>query len=124
MSKWPFIVYLSPSKNCVVKHDFTRSGYTISAHFNNMLTALLKLHKLFLVKPVPIEEDCTNYRWKWFKGSAANNRVLKDAITRANDFRISDEMPYDPLKAEIPEVDDQISSDNDVGFIDQVQPSQ
>ncbi|KAG8380356.1 hypothetical protein BUALT_Bualt06G0007000 [Buddleja alternifolia] len=259
-------------KNCVVKHDFKRSGYTISAHFNNVLTVLLKLHTLFLVKPVPIEEDCANDRWKWFKGclgaldgtyiplrvaqkdkgryrnrkgdistnvlavcdinmnyvymlcgwegSAADSRVLKDAITRANGFRIPDghyylcdsgytngqsflapyrgvryhiqdwnsqrtppqnahelfnkvhakarnviersfallkgrwailqsnsfypvkvqnciimgcgllhnfirtEMPYDLLEAEIPEVDDQISDDNDVAFIDQVEPSQ
>ncbi|KAG8390918.1 hypothetical protein BUALT_Bualt01G0133500 [Buddleja alternifolia] len=259
-------------KNCVVKHDFKRSGYTISAHFNNVLSALLKLHTLFLVKPVPIEEDCANDRWKWFKGclgaldgtyiplrvaqkdkgryrnrkgdistnalavcdintnyvymlcgwegSAANSRVLKDAITRANGFRIPDghyylcdsgytngqgflapysgvryhiqdwnsqrtpsqnahelfnkvhakarnviersfallkgrwailrsnsfypvkvqnriimgcdllhyfirtEMPYDPLEAEIPEADDQITDDNDVAFIDQVEPSQ
>ncbi|KAG8382706.1 hypothetical protein BUALT_Bualt05G0105300 [Buddleja alternifolia] len=36
-------------------------------HFNNVLSALLKLHTLFLVKPVPIEDDCTNERWKRFK---------------------------------------------------------
>ncbi|KAG8371377.1 hypothetical protein BUALT_Bualt13G0081500 [Buddleja alternifolia] len=222
-------------KNVVVKHDFKRSGYTISAHFNNVLTALLRLHTLFLVKPQPIEEHCTNDRWKWFQGclgaldgtyiplregSAADSRVLKDAITRANGFRIPDgnyylcdsgytngqgflapyqgvryhiqewnsqrtppqnahelfnkvhamarnviersfallkgrwsilrsnffypvkvqnriimacgllhnfirtEMPYDPLEAEIPEVDDQILDDNDVAFIGQVEPSQ
>ncbi|KAG8391582.1 hypothetical protein BUALT_Bualt01G0202500 [Buddleja alternifolia] len=87
-------------KNVVVKHDFKRSGYTISAHFNNVLAAFLRLHTLFLVKPQPIEEHCTNDRWKWFQ------------------------MPYDPLEAEIPEVDDQISDDNDVAFIDQVEPSQ
>ncbi|KAG8369071.1 hypothetical protein BUALT_Bualt15G0112100 [Buddleja alternifolia] len=32
------------------------------------------------------------------------------------------EMPYDLLEEEIPEVDDQISDDNDVAFIDQVEP--
>ncbi|KAG8369524.1 hypothetical protein BUALT_Bualt14G0022500 [Buddleja alternifolia] len=241
-------------------------------HFNNVLTALLKLHTLFLVKPVPIGEDCTNDRWKWFKGclgaldgtyiplrvalkykpryrnrkgdisvnvlvvcdinmnyvyllcgwegSAADSGVLKDAITRQNGFRVPDgnyylcdsgyingdgflapyrgvryhiqewnsqrtplenahelfnkvhacarnviersfallkgrwailrsnffypvkvqnriimacallhnfiriEMPYDPLEAEIPEVDDEISDDPDVAFIDQVESSQ
>ncbi|KAG8367162.1 hypothetical protein BUALT_Bualt16G0043900 [Buddleja alternifolia] len=55
-------------KNRIVKHHFKRSGYTISTHFNNVLTALLKLHTLFLVKPVPIEADCRNERWKRFKG--------------------------------------------------------
>ncbi|KAG8371491.1 hypothetical protein BUALT_Bualt13G0093200 [Buddleja alternifolia] len=144
--------------------------------FSRLCYLLEKLHTLFLVKPVPIEEDCANDRWKWFKGclgaldgtyislrvaqkdrgryrnrkgdistnilavcdinmnyvyklcgwegSAADSRVLKDAITRANGFRIPDGvyMPYDPLEAEIPEVDDQISDDNDVAFIDQVEP--
>ncbi|KAG8372423.1 hypothetical protein BUALT_Bualt12G0064600 [Buddleja alternifolia] len=34
------------------------------------------------------------------------------------------EMPYDSLEAEIPEVDDEISDDPDIAFIDQVKPSQ
>ncbi|KAG8382613.1 hypothetical protein BUALT_Bualt05G0095700 [Buddleja alternifolia] len=56
------------TKNRIVKHHFKRSGYTIITHFNNVLTALLKLHTLFLVKPVPIEVNCRNERWKRFKG--------------------------------------------------------
>ncbi|KAG8367927.1 hypothetical protein BUALT_Bualt16G0123600 [Buddleja alternifolia] len=127
------VVGLSSNKN-------VKSGYTISAHFNNVLTALLKLHTLFLVKPAPIEDDFTNERWKWFKGClgaldgnyiplrvaqkdkgryrnrkgdistnvlavcdtnmnyiymlcgweglVADSRVLKNAITRENGFRI------------------------------------
>ncbi|KAG8377702.1 hypothetical protein BUALT_Bualt08G0060300 [Buddleja alternifolia] len=138
-------------KNVVVKHDFKRSGYTINAHFNNVLTALLRLHTLFLVKPQPIEEHCTNDRWKWFQGCLGaldgtyiplSFALLKGrwAILRSNSFYlvkvqnriimacgllhnfIRTEMPYDPLEAEIPEVDDQISDDNDVAFIDQVEP--
>ncbi|KAG8363805.1 hypothetical protein BUALT_Bualt19G0060500 [Buddleja alternifolia] len=62
------IVLAHHKKNCIVKHDFKRSGYTISKHFNSVLSALLKLHNLFLVKPTPIEDDTTNERWKWFKG--------------------------------------------------------
>ncbi|KAG8382410.1 hypothetical protein BUALT_Bualt05G0074400 [Buddleja alternifolia] len=193
-------------KNCIVKHDFKRSGYTISKHFNSVLSALLKLYNLFLVKPTPIEDDTTNERWKWFKGClgaldvtdiplrvaktdkpryrnrkgdvsvnvlvvcdinmnyvymlcgwegfAADSRVLRDAITRENDFRIPDdiymwvdgqycavqnriimacalphnfiriEMPVDPLEAEFPKVDDEISDDHNSTFIDQVEPSQ
>ncbi|KAG8380409.1 hypothetical protein BUALT_Bualt06G0012400 [Buddleja alternifolia] len=128
------------TKNRIVKHHFKRSGYTISTHFNNVLTALLMLPTLFLVKPVPIEADCRNKRWKRFKGclgaldgtyiplrvaqknkaryrnrkgdvstnvlavcdinmnythllcgwegSAADSRVLKDAINRENGLRV------------------------------------
>ncbi|KAG8371718.1 hypothetical protein BUALT_Bualt13G0117300 [Buddleja alternifolia] len=231
-----------------------------------------QLHRLFLVKPTPIEDDTTNERWKWFKGclsalddtyiplrvgqkdkpryrnkkgdvlvnllavcdinmnyvyilsglegSAADSRVLKDAITRDNGFRVPDgkyylcdsgytngdgflapyrgvryhiqewnshrtppqnahelfnkvhararnvierffallkgrwailrsnsfypvkvqdriimacallhnyiqiEMPIDPLEAEFPEVNDDIDDDPNIGFIDQVEPSQ
>ncbi|KAG8388663.1 hypothetical protein BUALT_Bualt02G0148700 [Buddleja alternifolia] len=140
------IVLAHHKKNCIVKHDFKRSGYTISKHFNGVLSVLLKLHSLFLVKPTPIEDDCTNELWKWFKGclgaldgtyiplrvaqkdkaryrnrkgdvsvnvlavydinmnyvymlcgwegSAADSRVLKDAITRDNGFRVPDGKYY------------------------------
>ncbi|KAG8386517.1 hypothetical protein BUALT_Bualt03G0156700 [Buddleja alternifolia] len=117
-----------------------------------------------------------------WEGSAADSRVLKDAITRENNFRVPDgnyylcdsgytngdgflapyrgvryhiqewnshrtppqnahelfnkvdararnvieriEMSFDPLEAEFPEVDDQISDDHNATFIDQVEPSQ
>ncbi|KAG8363521.1 hypothetical protein BUALT_Bualt19G0031100 [Buddleja alternifolia] len=89
-----------------------------------------------------------------WEGSAADSRVLKDAITRDNEFRVPDailrsnsfypvkvqiriimacvllhnyiqiEMPVDPLEAEFLEVDDDISDDPNIGFVDQVEPSQ
>ncbi|KAG8387483.1 hypothetical protein BUALT_Bualt02G0025900 [Buddleja alternifolia] len=174
-------------KNMIVKHDFKRSGYTISKYFNNVLSALLKLHGLFLVKPTPIEDESTNDRWKWFKGclgaldgtylplrvaqkdkpryrnrkgdvstnvlavhARARNVIERSfalfkgrwAILRSNSFYpvkvqnrivmacallhnyIRVEMPFDPLEAEFPEVDDEISDDPEIGFIDQVEPSQ
>ncbi|XP_073121705.1 uncharacterized protein [Henckelia pumila] len=55
-------------KNCVIGHDYIRSGQTISAHFHEVMRALVKLHPLLLVKPVPVEETCTDENWKWFKG--------------------------------------------------------
>ncbi|KAG8368382.1 hypothetical protein BUALT_Bualt15G0039700 [Buddleja alternifolia] len=127
-------------KNMIVKHDFKRSGYTISMVFNNVLTALLSVHTLFRANPEPIEEGCRSERWKWFKGclgaldgtyipmrvrlsdkaryrnrkgdisvnvlgvcdinmkfiyiltgwegSAADSRVLKDALTRENGLKV------------------------------------
>ncbi|KAK4383716.1 hypothetical protein Sango_2749900 [Sesamum angolense] len=55
-------------KNCVVKHDFTRSGRTVSKHFHVVLHAVCKMHKVLLAKPTPIADDCSDPRWKWFKG--------------------------------------------------------
>ncbi|XP_073118648.1 uncharacterized protein [Henckelia pumila] len=55
-------------KNRVTGHDYIRSGQTISAHFHEVMRALLKLHLLLLVKPAPVDESCTNENWKWFKG--------------------------------------------------------
>lgn len=54
-------------KNRVVGFNFKRSGQTISAYVHLVLRAIMKLHDLFLVKPTPVEEDCNDPRWKWFK---------------------------------------------------------
>ncbi|KAG8387208.1 hypothetical protein BUALT_Bualt03G0229300 [Buddleja alternifolia] len=45
-----------------------RSGWTVSVHFHAVLTVVLKLHPLLLVTPTPICDDCTDIRWKNFKG--------------------------------------------------------
>ncbi|KAG8371301.1 hypothetical protein BUALT_Bualt13G0073500 [Buddleja alternifolia] len=55
-------------KNCIVKHDFIRSGHTVSKYFHAVLVALLKLYPLILVTPDPVQADSTDSRWKWFKG--------------------------------------------------------
>ncbi|KAL0312448.1 UNVERIFIED_CONTAM: hypothetical protein Sradi_5644100 [Sesamum radiatum] len=55
-------------KNCVVKHDFIRSGRTVSKHFHAVLHAVCEMHTVLLAKPTPICDDCTDPRWKWFKG--------------------------------------------------------
>ncbi|KAL0367557.1 UNVERIFIED_CONTAM: hypothetical protein Sradi_3645800 [Sesamum radiatum] len=55
-------------KNCVVKHDFVRSGRTISKHFHSVLMAVLRLHPILLPRPAPIQECCQDHRWRWFKG--------------------------------------------------------
>ncbi|KAG8368630.1 hypothetical protein BUALT_Bualt15G0065600 [Buddleja alternifolia] len=51
----------------VVRYDFKRALQTVSKHFHDVLIAVLKLHTLFLVKPIPIGDACTNPRWKLFK---------------------------------------------------------
>ncbi|KAL8530926.1 hypothetical protein ACS0TY_007811 [Phlomoides rotata] len=73
-----------------------RSCYTISKHFNTILNNVLKLHTILLVQHVP--KDNNDYRWKYFKGclcaldgtyvpvrgSATDNKILRDVITRTN----------------------------------------
>ncbi|KAL0373477.1 UNVERIFIED_CONTAM: hypothetical protein Sradi_3263400 [Sesamum radiatum] len=55
-------------KNCVVKHDFIRSGRTISKHFHSILRAVLRVQPLFLPRPAAVGEECQDPRWRWFKG--------------------------------------------------------
>jgi hypothetical protein len=54
-------------KNRIIKHQFRRSGETISRHFKNVLHAVIRLHAEFLKKPEPVPENSTDERWKWFK---------------------------------------------------------
>ncbi|KAL8488703.1 hypothetical protein ACS0TY_024842 [Phlomoides rotata] len=54
-------------KNKVVKFKFLRSGQTVSHYVHLVLGAVLQLHGILLAKPVPIPDDCTDPRWKWFK---------------------------------------------------------
>ncbi|KAL0366857.1 UNVERIFIED_CONTAM: hypothetical protein Sradi_3575800 [Sesamum radiatum] len=45
-------VLVHHKKNCVIKHDFIRSGRTISKHFHSVLKAVLRLNTILLAKPV------------------------------------------------------------------------
>ncbi|KAL0361262.1 UNVERIFIED_CONTAM: hypothetical protein Sradi_3810700 [Sesamum radiatum] len=45
-----------------------RSGRTISQCFHRVLNSICKLQDTFFALPVPIAEDCTDSRWRWFKG--------------------------------------------------------
>ncbi|KAI3469110.1 hypothetical protein Pfo_025773 [Paulownia fortunei] len=55
-------------KNCIVGHDYVRSGRIVSKHFHGVLNAILKLHTILLMQSMPVDEDCMNEMWKWFKG--------------------------------------------------------
>ncbi|KAL0303183.1 UNVERIFIED_CONTAM: hypothetical protein Sradi_6186400 [Sesamum radiatum] len=64
-----FSVLAHHKKNRIVKHDFIRSGRTVSKHFHRVLNAVLRLHPLLLAKPTPVPPNSTCSRWKWFEGS-------------------------------------------------------
>ncbi|KAL0427187.1 UNVERIFIED_CONTAM: hypothetical protein Slati_2893500 [Sesamum latifolium] len=75
-------------KNRVVKHDFIRSGRTISKHFHSILRAVLRVQLMLLARPFSIGEECQDSRWRWFKGSVADGRVLRDAISRPTGLKV------------------------------------
>ncbi|KAG6408084.1 hypothetical protein SASPL_131087 [Salvia splendens] len=53
-------------KNRRVGFHFWRSGQTISHYVNVVLKAVIMLHELFLAKPLPVDDQCQDSRWKWF----------------------------------------------------------
>ncbi|KAL0374293.1 UNVERIFIED_CONTAM: hypothetical protein Sradi_3345000 [Sesamum radiatum] len=55
-------------KNCVVKHDFIRSGRTISKHFHSVMRAVMRVQPMLLPRPSAVGEECEDPRWRWFKG--------------------------------------------------------
>ncbi|XP_041999625.1 uncharacterized protein LOC121749079 [Salvia splendens] len=64
-----FLSILSHHKKTrVVGHDFMRSSETVSKYTHVVLRGVLTLHDIFLVKPEPVGDDCTDSRWKCFKG--------------------------------------------------------
>ncbi|XP_047976969.1 uncharacterized protein LOC125218265 isoform X2 [Salvia hispanica] len=64
-----FLCVLSHHKKSrIVGYNFIRSSQTVSKYIHIVLRGILSLHSLFLVKPTPIDDACTDRRWKWFKG--------------------------------------------------------
>ncbi|KAL8472872.1 hypothetical protein ACS0TY_029914 [Phlomoides rotata] len=59
-----------------------------------------------------------------WEGSADDNRVLRDAITRENGLKINTDV--DPMEDEVPDLCGDVKGDNSVGedFIDGVDSSQ
>lgn len=84
-------------KNRIIVNRFRRSGETISRYFKLVLGAVCRLHKEFYKKPVPIPDDETDDRWKWFKGclGALDETYIKVRVPEAN------RKPYRTRKGEI-----------------------
>ncbi|KAL8519099.1 hypothetical protein ACS0TY_010147 [Phlomoides rotata] len=117
------------SKVRVVRFRFKRSGQTIHTYFHNVLRAVLKLHEVLLAKPSPVTDDSTHpktdkaryrtqkgtvlvnvlaacdrgmrftYMLVGWEGSAADSRVLRDAIVR--DDGLECHMVLKPLRNKI-----------------------
>ncbi|KAI3772083.1 hypothetical protein L6452_03257 [Arctium lappa] len=89
------------ARNRILVNRFHRSGETISRYFKLVLNVVCRLHKEFYKLPIPVPDNETDERWKWFKGclgeldgtyvkgSAVDSRVLRDAISRPNGLKIT-----------------------------------
>ncbi|XP_047953066.1 putative nuclease HARBI1 [Salvia hispanica] len=65
-----FLCILSHHKKTrVIGYDFTRSSHTVSRYMHNVLGGVLRLHEILFVQPEPVLDNCTDHRWKWFKGA-------------------------------------------------------
>ncbi|KAL0367074.1 UNVERIFIED_CONTAM: hypothetical protein Sradi_3597500 [Sesamum radiatum] len=79
-------------KNWVVKHDFIRSGRTVSKHFHAALDAIILCYKMFLARPTPIGDDCTDGRWRFFKVTTLEHRCCFGALDETFiDVRVGEE---------------------------------
>ncbi|XP_058733951.1 uncharacterized protein LOC131605633 [Vicia villosa] len=56
------------TKNRSIQVRLSRSGQTVSRYCHRVLVAVLKLRNDLLAKPEPVPLDCSDERWKWFKG--------------------------------------------------------
>uniref|UniRef100_A0A803L6V7 DDE Tnp4 domain-containing protein n=1 Tax=Chenopodium quinoa TaxID=63459 RepID=A0A803L6V7_CHEQI len=96
-------------KNRSIGQYFFRSGETVSRQFHLCLRDFLKFHEVLLYNPTPISDDCEDERWKSYKNclgaldgtyinvmclhkndqsSAHDMRVLLNALSRPNGFRV------------------------------------
>ena len=63
-----FLCVLAHHKKApIVGYNFMRSSQTVSRYIHIVLRGVLTLHNLFLVKPVSIDDVCSDRRWSWFK---------------------------------------------------------
>ncbi|CAN1801057.1 hypothetical protein LINPERHAP1_LOCUS22791 [Linum perenne] len=56
------------AKNRTCQVLLHRLGETVSRTIKCVLVAILNLDVLLLAKPIPVPEECTDHRWKYFKG--------------------------------------------------------
>ncbi|CAN1247858.1 hypothetical protein LINPERPRIM_LOCUS6517 [Linum perenne] len=66
-------------KNRTAQVLFHRSAETISRTIREVLCSILKLHHILLAEPIPVPDNCTDARWKYFKGKATE---------RARDYKV------------------------------------
>ena len=54
-------------KNRTISSRVFQSGEIVSRYFNSVLKGVLWLQSILLRAPEPMPENCTDWRWKWFK---------------------------------------------------------
>ncbi|CAN1136643.1 hypothetical protein LINPERPRIM_LOCUS41272 [Linum perenne] len=80
------------AKNRTCQVLFHRSGETVSRIIRTVLEAVLKLHTMLLVQPVPVPDNCAYHRWKYFKVVGKKTLLAKTFHL----FVVSAAMAHDP----------------------------
>ncbi|CAN1791542.1 hypothetical protein LINPERHAP1_LOCUS19359 [Linum perenne] len=77
------------AKNRTCQVLFYRSGETVSRTIRCVLDAILKLHTMMLAKRSPVPDNCTDHRWKYFKGclGALDDTIISVRTTMASQAR-------------------------------------
>ncbi|XP_022007609.2 uncharacterized protein LOC110906847 [Helianthus annuus] len=85
------------AKNRILVNRFNRSGETVSRYFKLVLNAICRLHKELYKSPVPVPDNETDERWKWFKGclGALDGTYIKVKVPAI------DRKPYRTRKGQI-----------------------
>ena len=55
------------TKNRVVGFQFLRSKHTVSRYIHEVMRGVIHLHSTLFVQPSPVDDNCDDHRWKWFK---------------------------------------------------------
>ncbi|KAJ9564626.1 hypothetical protein OSB04_000592 [Centaurea solstitialis] len=88
------------AKNRVLVNRFHRSGETISRYFKLVLHVVCRLHKEFYKSPVPVPDNETDERWKWFKKFLSCLGALDGTYVKVKVPAV-DRKPYRTRKGEI-----------------------
>ncbi|CAN1156382.1 hypothetical protein LINPERHAP1_LOCUS8884 [Linum perenne] len=77
------------AKNRTCQTIFHRSGEIVFRTIRAVLEAVLNLHNILLEKPTPVPENCSDHRWKLFKGclGALDGTIINVRTTTANQSR-------------------------------------
>ncbi|KAJ9535563.1 hypothetical protein OSB04_un001303 [Centaurea solstitialis] len=79
------------TKNRCIQVRFYRSGETISRYVHRVLCALLRLEDILFKKPTPVTDDCSDSRWKWFKGclGAIDGTYIEVTVPESDKTKVS-----------------------------------
>ncbi|KAG6395825.1 hypothetical protein SASPL_141954 [Salvia splendens] len=68
------------TKNHVVGFQFLRSKHTVSRYIHEVMLGIIHLHRTLFMQPSPVDDNCDDPRWKWFKSEPPAEVQFVDTI--------------------------------------------